>query len=59
MFGCDAVVITLLIVAELILPVTVKLFRLPKLVILFKADAPKIPLNVPPSIIPDTDKLLN
>ena len=59
MFGCAAVVITLLIVAELILPVTVKLLKFPRLVMLFNVPGDRVPLNVPPWIVPLTLKLVN
>ena len=48
------VAVTTLIAFELILPDTVNAFKLPRLVILFNAVVPKIPLKVPPSMVPGT-----
>jgi hypothetical protein len=58
-FGCDAVVNVPLIVVILAKPVTVIAPNVVNPVILAMVPADKVPLNVPPSIIPLTDKLLN
>jgi hypothetical protein len=50
-------VIVELIVLDWMLPLTVKAVRLPKLVILLSVPGSRIPLNVPPMIVPGTVKL--
>ena len=48
-----------LITFDAIVPDTLKLLNWPKAVILVCVPLDNAPLNVPPSITPDTDKLLN
>jgi hypothetical protein len=52
MNGWLPLVIVELIVLDWILPLTVNAVRLPKLVILLSVPGSRIPLNVPPMIVP-------
>jgi len=51
------VAVVVLIEPAVILPVTVKAVRLPRLVMLFKVPSDSVPLKVPPAIVPGTVKL--
>ena len=54
----DVTVPDTVILFALILPLTVKALKLPKLVMVFCAVWLKVPLNVPPVIVPGTYRLL-
>ena len=58
-FGCDAVINVPLIVVIFAKPVTVMAPKVVNPVMLAMVPADKVPLNIPPSIIPLTDKPLN
>ena len=51
------VAVVVLIEPDVILPLTVKAVKLPRLVILFKVPVDRVPLKVPPVIVPGTVKL--
>src|SRR6187399_3263832 len=59
MFGWFAVVSVPLIVFALILPVTVSELKLPREVILSSVPCASVPLKLPPSITPLTDRFVN